>query len=69
MNNEGDATGSFMGFAMPNISEEDVEKFEVMRRDPEIYDKIGRSIAPAIFGHPDIKKAIACLLFGPTAIL
>ena len=64
MNNEGDAAGSFMGFAMPNISEEDVEKFEVMKRDPEIYDKIGRSIAPAIFGHPDIKKAIACLLFG-----
>lgn len=53
-----------MGFAMPNITEEDVEKFEVMRRDPEIYDKLGRSIAPAIFGHPDIKKAIACQLFG-----
>ena len=53
-----------MGFAMPNITEEDVEKFEVMRRDPEIYEKLGRSIAPAIFGHPDIKKAIACQLFG-----
>jgi len=25
---------------------------------------IFRSIAPAIFGHADIKKAIACLLFG-----
>lgn len=61
--NEGES-GSFMGFAMPNITEEDVEKFEVMRRDPEIYDKLGRSIAPAIFGHPDIKKAIACQLFG-----
>ena len=32
MNNEGDATGSFMGFAMPNISEEDVEKFEFVAR-------------------------------------
>lgn len=63
-NNDADARGSFMGFAMPNITEEDVEKFEQMRRDPEIYDKISKSIAPAIFGHPDIKKAIACLLFG-----
>ena len=57
--NDGES-GSFMGFAMPNITEEDVERFEGMRRDPEIYDKLGKSIAPAIFGHPDIKKAIAC---------
>ena len=61
--NDGNA-GSFMGFAMPNITEEDVESFVQMSRDPEIYEKIGKSIAPAIFGHPDIKKAIACLLFG-----
>ena len=59
-----DNAGSFMGFAMPNITEEDVERFEVMRRDPTVYEQISRSIAPAIFGHPDIKKAIACLLFG-----
>ena len=61
--NDGNA-GSFMGFSMPNITEEDVESFIQMSRDPEIYEKIGKSIAPAIFGHPDIKKAIACLLFG-----
>lgn len=59
-----DAAGSFMGFAMPNITEEDVERFETMKRDPAIYERISRSIAPAIFGHPDIKKAIAALLFG-----
>lgn len=53
-----------MGFAMPNITEEDVEQFNQMSRDPEIYEKISKSIAPAIFGHADIKKAIACLLFG-----
>lgn len=53
-----------MGFAMPNITEDDQEQFENMRKDPEIYDKICKSIAPSIYGHPDIKKAIACLLFG-----
>jgi DNA replication licensing factor MCM5 len=35
-----------------------------MASDPEIYDKIARNIAPAIYGHEDIKKAIACLIFG-----
>jgi len=49
---------------MPNITEDDQEQFESMKKDPEIYDKITKSIAPSIFGHPDIKKAIACLLFG-----
>jgi DNA replication licensing factor MCM5 len=31
---------------------------------PNIYDRIARSIAPSIYGSDDIKKAIACLLFG-----
>lgn len=35
-----------------------------MAKDPLIYEKISKSIASAIYGHPDIKKAIACLLFG-----
>ena len=28
------------------------------------YENIYKSIAPNIFGHDDIKKAIACLMFG-----
>jgi DNA replication licensing factor MCM5 len=35
-----------------------------MAKDPLIYNKISKSIATAIFGSLDIKKAIACLLFG-----
>eukprot|EP00347_Sterkiella_histriomuscorum_P023378 403334862 len=52
------------GFALPNISNEDEEKFINMSKDPNVFNKVSRSIASAIFGHPDIKKAIACLLFG-----
>ena len=52
------------GFALPNISNEDEEKIINMSKDPMIFEKISRSIASAIYGHPDIKKAIACLLFG-----
>lgn len=59
-----DGSPSSMGFAMPTITEDDKEKFENMKKDPELYEKLTRSVAPSIFGHPDIKKAIACLLFG-----
>ena len=52
------------GFALPNITAEDEEKFTNMSRDPQIFEKISKSVASAIFGHKDIKKAIACLLFG-----
>jgi len=59
-----DGSSSSMGFAMPTITDEDKEKFENLKKDPEIYEKLSKSIAPSIYGHPDIKKAIACLLFG-----
>jgi DNA replication licensing factor MCM5 len=36
-------------------------------RTPGLYDVIGRSIAPEIFGHGDIKRAIAAQLFGGAA--
>lgn len=59
-----DGSPSSMGFAMPTITEDDIEQFENFKRDPQLYDKISKSVAPSIFGHPDIKKCVACLLFG-----
>lgn len=55
---------STTGFALPNITQEDEEKILNMSKDPLIYNKISKSVASAIFGQDDIKKAIACLLFG-----
>lgn len=43
---------------------EEEEKFRRMAAKPDIHEIIARSIAPAIWGFEDIKKAIACLLFG-----
>lgn len=52
---------------MPNISQEDEAKILAMSKDQDIQKKISNSIASAIFGHNDIKRAIACLLFGGSA--
>ena len=40
------------------------EAFRRLAASPDIYDTVSKSIAPSIFGSDDIKKAIACLLFG-----
>ncbi|EGR31798.1 mcm2-3-5 family protein, putative [Ichthyophthirius multifiliis] len=47
-----------------NFTNSEEEKFKEMSKDPFIYEKIAQSIAPSIYGHENIKKAIACLLFG-----
>ena len=46
------------------ITEEDKKKIIALSKDPNIYDKIVKSIAPAIYGYEDIKLAIALQLFG-----
>lgn len=48
------------------ISEEDEAEIIELSKDPEIREKIARSIAPSIYGHPQIKAAAALQLFGGT---
>ncbi|KAJ8330738.1 minichromosome maintenance protein 5 [Batrachochytrium dendrobatidis] len=40
------------------------EEFLAMSRRPNLYQEFTSSVAPQIYGSEDIKKAIACLLFG-----
>ncbi len=49
------------GFAW---TEEDEREFRLMSKDKNIISKIIDSMAPSIYGHRDIKTAIACSLFG-----
>lgn len=59
------ATSSTLGAS--NFLTTRIEEEEEMRRlvkSPNIYEKIAKSIAPSIYGFHDVKKAIACLLFG-----
>lgn len=46
------------------FSEAEEREMIAMSRIPDIYGKFINSIAPSIFGNEDVKKAIACLLFG-----
>jgi replicative DNA helicase Mcm len=46
------------------LTEEEKEEIEELAKNPEIFEKISRSIAPSIFGHEKIKQAIALQLFG-----
>ena len=46
------------------LSPAEEDEFRHMASNPRIYDLIAQSIAPSIYGCIDMKKAIACLLFG-----
>ena len=38
--------------------------FKAFAAQPDLHEQIFSKVAPNIFGHADIKKAVACLLFG-----
>lgn len=40
------------------------QEMQKMARQPDLYNRIAKSIAPAIFGADDIKKALGAQLFG-----
>ena len=53
------------GRSSPNsVDVEEEEEFRRVAARPDVYDVIARSIAPSIYGSENMKKAIACLLFG-----
>ena len=46
------------------LTEEDERQIRALSKDPGIVEKIVDSIAPSIYGHKDIKTAVALSLFG-----
>ncbi|ODM92016.1 DNA replication licensing factor mcm2 [Orchesella cincta] len=50
--------------SMQSLTDEDVKVINELSKDDRIFDRIVASIGPSIFGHDDIKRAIALSLFG-----
>jgi len=46
------------------ITEEDEERIKLLARDPQVYEKLTRSIAPSIYGLEVEKEALMLQLFG-----
>ncbi|KAK9117759.1 hypothetical protein Sjap_016706 [Stephania japonica] len=51
-------------FSAYKLNQEDKEEIEKLAKDPRIGERIIKSIAPSIYGHEDIKTAIALAMFG-----
>ncbi len=47
-----------------DISKKDEEKIKELSKDPKIYGKLTRSIAPSIYGHERVKEALVLQLMG-----
>lgn len=63
-NNVIKAHDQLAGFRMTEQDEHEIRK---LSRDPNIVDRIVSSMAPSIYGHNDIKTAVALSLFGGVA--
>ncbi|KAK7412958.1 hypothetical protein VNO78_04748 [Psophocarpus tetragonolobus] len=46
------------------FTEQELNEIRRMRNTPDFFTKLVESIAPAVFGHPDIKRAILLMLMG-----
>ncbi|MDP2217982.1 MAG: minichromosome maintenance protein MCM [Methanolobus sp.] len=49
------------------ITPEEEEQIRALSRNPEIYEKIIKSIAPSIYGYEDVKEALSLQLFSGVA--
>lgn len=57
-------TQSKKSYADEFIDDNTKHDLEMLRSDPEVYNRLAKSIAPEIFGSVDVKKALLLLLLG-----
>lgn len=54
-------------FSEIKITEDDEKQIKELAKDPSVFNKLAKSLAPAVFGMEDVKKAITIQLFGGVA--
>ena len=54
------------GTSLSAFTAQEEEEFCELARDDDVFERLCKSIAPSIYGSGDVKKAVACLLFGGT---
>lgn len=59
-----DSCDSFLLYCRYELRGDEEEQIARLAEDGDIYNKLARSLAPEIFGHEDIKKALLLLLVG-----
>ena len=47
-----------------SFTEEGREEILSMKRDPQLYKKMARSVCPSVFGHDEVKRGVLLMLFG-----
>ncbi|CAL6302156.1 unnamed protein product [Bathycoccus prasinos] len=47
-----------------SLSDANLDRLKMYRNEPEFYSRLAKSIAPEIYGHLDVKKALLLLLCG-----
>lgn len=57
-------TGSLVIHCRYELRGDEEEQISRLAEDGDIYNKLARSLAPEIYGHEDIKKALLLLLVG-----
>lgn len=49
---------------LSQFTAEERQEIHKMKNNPKLYDHVVKSIAPAIWGHEDIKRGLLLMLFG-----
>jgi DNA replication licensing factor MCM2 len=49
------------------LTDENITQIRKLSKDKKILDRIGKSVAPSIYGHQFIKRALTLALFGGEA--
>ncbi|KAL6782688.1 MCM6 [Auxenochlorella protothecoides x Auxenochlorella symbiontica] len=49
---------------LAGLTQEQAESLEAMRRDASLYDRLADSVAPHVWGHRDVKRALLLMLLG-----